>query len=164
MWLFKISNKSPKTTKFEGKKLPVSAKIKCDMWLTNYSKLYSIPNFFLYQQCEFTLWWEERRGRGIFCAYLSQTLQHHITLNGIVSHSFPLAVQKALLKYSKRLFHIDINSIIATEIPHKCHHSGVCLHTSQHSLDNGTLIIGYNSTWNICHFVNNCMDHVFAGL
>jgi hypothetical protein len=103
-------------------------------------------------------------GRGIFCAYPNQTLRHRITLNGIASHSFPLAVQKALLKYSKRLFRVDINSIIATEIPHACHHSHVCPHTSRHSLDNGTLIIGYDSTRNIRHFVNNHMDHVFAGL
>jgi hypothetical protein len=69
-------------------------------------------------------------GCGIFCAYLNQTLQHHITLDGIAGHSFPLAVQKALLTYSKRLPRVDINSIIAMEIPHECHHSSVCLHTS----------------------------------
>ena len=41
-WLFDFSNKSPKTAKIETKLLPVSAKISCDAWLMNYSKLYSM--------------------------------------------------------------------------------------------------------------------------
>jgi hypothetical protein len=39
-----FSDKSPKPAKIEKNLLPVSGKIRCDAWLTNYSKLYSIPH------------------------------------------------------------------------------------------------------------------------
>ena len=41
-WLFHFSDKSPKTAKIEKNLLPLSAKIGCDVWLTNWLKLYSI--------------------------------------------------------------------------------------------------------------------------
>jgi hypothetical protein len=86
---------------------------------------------------------------GIFCTYPNQTLGHHITLNSgscPTNGTFPLAVQKLLVKQAKRLFCIDINSIIAVERPHECHLSTVCPHTSQHLFGDCALVICYNNT------------------
>jgi hypothetical protein len=53
--------------------------------------------------------------RGIYCPYPNQTFHGHIMLNSYILAMLSLLIQKALLKYTKRKFHCDINPTIALE-------------------------------------------------
>jgi len=106
-------------------------------------------------------------GRGIVCLYPQTTLNYRVMMNLPALHpnslSIPVSVQRCMVKYTKRGFNFDINSLAYLRNPHDCVKSSQCPHTGRNLYDHSVLALAFHHGKRDGAFLPNTMKRVFRG-
>jgi hypothetical protein len=104
-------------------------------------------------------------GQGIVCLYPQTTLNYRVLMNLPTlypsSLSIPLSVQKCMVKYMKRGFTFEINSLAYLHNPHSCITSSQCPCTGRNLFDHSMVALAFYNGRSDGEFVPNSMCRIF---